>query len=117
MPTMNLTDREVALVLFHRMTPDQQQAERARVKAAAREAALARLSPAQRAIAEQRKAAAKAAAEAEQARVAALTPDERIADRALREKARAEATLASIDPAAVAKASAAIEAKAAKPKE
>ena len=114
MPTMNLTDRETKLVLFHRMSPAEQQAERARLKAAAREAALARMSPAQRAIAERRKVDALAAAEAEQARVAAMSPDERLADRAVREKARAEATLACIDPAAVAKASAGV---AAKPKE
>jgi hypothetical protein len=112
---MTLTDREVAIVMFHRMTPAEQQAERARVKQAAREAALARLSPTQRAIAEQRKADAKAAAEAEQARVAAMSPDERIAERALKDKARAEATLASIDAAVVSKAAAGVDR--AKPKE
>jgi hypothetical protein len=111
---MTLTDREVAIVLFHRMTPAEQQAERARVKQAAREAVMARLSPAQRAIVEQRKADAKAAVEAEQTRVAAMSPDERIAERALRDKARAEATLASIDAAVVSKATAGV---AAKPKE
>jgi hypothetical protein len=103
MPTMNLTDREAALVLFHRMPVAEQQAERARLKAAAREAALSRLTPERRAAAEKRQADAKAAIEAEQTRVAELTPDERDAERAIKQKAAAEATLARIDPAAVAK--------------
>ena len=106
MPTMNLTDREAALVLFHRMPVAEQQAERARLKAAAREAALSRLTPERRAAAEKRQADAKAAIEAEQTRVAELTPDERDAERALKQKAAAEATLTRLDPAAVAKVSA-----------
>jgi hypothetical protein len=111
---MTLTDREVAIVMFHRMTPPQQATERARVKAAAREAALARLSPPQRAAAEKRQADMVAANAAEQARVAELTPDERLAERAVKQKAAAEATLARLDPAVVSKASAGV---AAKPKE
>jgi hypothetical protein len=63
MPTLELSSREIDLVLFHRMTPARQAAERARVRAAAREAALARLSPERRAVAEQRRAEALAAAE------------------------------------------------------
>jgi len=106
MPTMNLTDREAKLVLFHRMSPAEQASERARLKAAAREAALARLSPPQRAAAEKRQADMVAANAAEQARVAELTPDERLAERAVKQKAAAEATLARIDPSTVAKVSA-----------
>jgi len=101
---MEITDpREIALVQFHRMTPAQQAAERTRLHNAAYEAALARLTPERRAIAEQRKADSLAAIEAEKVRVAALTPDERQAEMALRQKLSAEAALARISPAVVAK--------------
>lgn len=106
MPNLELTSREVNIILFYRMTPAEQQAERARVRAAAREAALARLSPERRAVAEQRRADALAAAEAEGVRLSAMTMDERTAERAIKQKAQAEATLAKIDPAVVSKVSA-----------
>jgi hypothetical protein len=106
MPTLELTTREVAIVMFHRMSPKEQAAERARVRAAAREAMLALLSPEKRAAVEKRRADFLAAAEAERVRQGAMTMDERMCERAIKQKAQAEATLAKIDTAVVSKVSA-----------
>jgi hypothetical protein len=103
---MNLTDREAAIVMFHRMSPKEQAEERTRVRAAAREAMLALLSPEKRAQVEKRRADALIAAEAERVRLTAMTIDERMVERAIKQKAQAEATLSRIDPAVVSKVSA-----------
>lgn len=96
MATMELNEKEVALIAYHRMTPGEQAAERKRLQDAAYEAALARLTPAQRVLAEKRKADSLAAIEAEKVRLDAMTEDEREAERAIKQKASAEATLARL---------------------
>jgi len=101
---MELTDREVALVEFNRMTPRQQGEQRAAIQAVARQEALDRLTPKRRAIAEQRIVNALAAQKAEVLRVSTLTQDEREAERAVQERNRAVATIAALPAAAVAKA-------------
>ena len=101
-----LNETEAALVNYHRMTPGDQAIERKRLHDVAYEAALARLTPANRIIAEKRQADNLAAIEAEKIRLTAMTGDERDAERALKEKASAEATLASLPKAVVDKVTA-----------
>ena len=93
MPTMELSEREVKLIEFHRMTPEAQAAERQRLQAAAREAAMARLTPERRAKAEQRRAEAEAKIEAERQRVEGLSKEQREVEFALRRKTAAEAEI------------------------
>jgi hypothetical protein len=102
---MELSEREIALITYHRMTPAEQVAERKRLQDAAYAAALARLSPANRILAEQRKADSLAAIEAEKVRLAAMSSDEREAERAIKQKAAAEATLANLPKEVVDKVS------------
>jgi hypothetical protein len=111
MPTIELTDREVSLVTFHRMTAEQQAAERSRLRDAARQAALGRLTPERRAIAIQRRADAEAAIAAERERVGKLSRDERDAEHAVRMEKSAAALLARLPKAAVDKARAYLASK------
>ena len=91
-----LTDHEAALIAFHRMTPAAQAAERKRLQDAAYEAALARLTPERRIIAEQRKADSLAAIAAEKTRLTGMTRDGRETERALKQKKAAETTIAKL---------------------
>ena len=111
MQTIELNETEVALVTYHRMTPEEQEAERQRLHDVAYEAALARLTPANRVLAEKRKADSLAAIAAEKIRLEAMTAEEREAERAINQKAAAEATLARLPAEAVGKVTADLLAK------
>lgn len=103
---MELNETEVALVTYHRMTLEEQEAERKRLHDVAYEAALARLTPENRVLAEKRKADSLAAIAAEKIRLEAMTAEEREAERAIQQKTSAEATLARLPVKAIDKVTA-----------